>query len=73
MATDLIAGIREELNRIKGLRKKSFKKVDLETLKSYPGFEEMSIENRQQFLDTIRELCQLALKSIDNGNKCEGE
>ena len=69
MVTDLIANIREELTKIKSFKKNRVGKMNAESLKSYPGFEKMSIELRQQFLDTMRELCRIALLHLSNGKK----
>lgn len=71
MVTDLIANIRKELTKIKSFTKDRVGKMNAESLKSYPGFENMSIELRQQFLETMRELCRIALLHISNGKKNE--
>jgi hypothetical protein len=71
MVTDLIANIRKELTKIKSFKINRVGKMTAESLKSFPGFEKMSIELRQQFLDTMRELCRIALLHISNGKKNE--
>ena len=69
MAQELITKIRAELLRIKKLRKTSTERITAESLKTFPGFGQMSLEMRQQFMETMRELCRIALQYINNGNK----
>jgi hypothetical protein len=65
MATDLIADIRKELNKIKGLRKQTAQKLTAETLKLYKGFEHLSSEKRQQLLDAMREFATIAVRQLN--------
>ncbi len=65
MATDLIADIRKELNRIKGLRKKTAQKLTAESLQLYKGFENLTTEKRQQLLDAMREFATIAVKQLN--------
>ncbi len=65
MATDLIADIRKELNRIKGLRKQTAQKLTAETLKLYKGFENLSTEKREQLLEAMREFATIAVRQLN--------
>ncbi len=65
MVTDLIANIRKELTKIKGLRKQTAQKLTAESLKLYKGFEHLSTEKRQQLLDTMREFASIAVRQLN--------
>jgi hypothetical protein len=65
MASDMIDNIRKELQKIKALRKKSAEKLTAESLKVYKGFEDMSLERRQQFVEAVREFASIAVRQIN--------
>ena len=65
MATDLIAGIREELNRIKGFKKSVAKKLTAESLGQFNGFEQMDLEKRQKVLDAMREFATITVRQLN--------
>jgi|GEM_PF-3005452 len=65
MATDLIAAIRKELQKIKGLRKAAAQKLTAEGLKLYKGFENTSTEKREQLIDAMREFAAIAVRQLN--------
>ncbi|WP_343636274.1 hypothetical protein [Fluviicola sp.] len=65
MASNMISEIRQELSKIKGLRKQTAQKLTAETLKLYKGFENLSTEKRQQLLDAMREFATIAVLQLN--------
>lgn len=65
MASYLVKEVRDELNKIKALRKRTSEKLTAESLKLIKGFENMSNESRQQVLETLEEYARIVILQLN--------
>lgn len=65
MATNKIQEIHRELQKLKAFRKSTTQKLTAETLKLYKGFEGMSLEKRQQVVETLKEYARIVLTQLN--------
>ncbi len=65
MASNLVKDIRDELAKIKSFKKRTAEKLTAERLNLYKGFENMSLERRQQVLETLEEYARIVILQLN--------
>lgn len=65
MALNIIEDIRNELLKLKTFRKKTHEKLNAERLKTFKGFENLSLEKRQQILETLQEYANIVVRQLN--------
>lgn len=69
MISQTIEQIKADLSKIKQFKKRSANKLTAESLKLYKGFEEMTLEKRQEIVNAMREYARIVLLFLKRTNK----